>query len=130
MGQLSKKLRNAETPEGVKHLAFWCQGCRVSHSVSVGQIGTWGWNGDAEKPTFTPSVLVRSGHYASHARPDDSCWCKYNAEQVANGGQPTSFKCGVCHSFVTDGRIQFLGDCTHELAGQTVDLPDWPDDVC
>jgi len=33
----------------------------------------------------------------------------------------------VCHSFVTDGRIQFLGDCTHTLAGQTVDLPDWTD---
>jgi hypothetical protein len=29
--------------------------------------------------------------------------------------------------FVTDGRIQFLGDCTHALAGQTVDLPDWED---
>ena len=25
----------------------------------------------------------------------------------------------------TDGRIQFLGDCTHHLAGQTVDLPDF-----
>lgn len=25
----------------------------------------------------------------------------------------------------TDGRIQFLNDCTHALAGQTVDLPDW-----
>jgi hypothetical protein len=22
------------------------------------------------------------------------------------------------------GRIQFLGDCTHALAGQTVDLPE------
>jgi hypothetical protein len=32
----------------------------------------------------------------------------------------------VCHSFVVDGRIQFLGDCTHHLAGQTVDLPPWP----
>jgi hypothetical protein len=29
----------------------------------------------------------------------------------------------VCHSFVADGRIQFLGDCTHHLKGQTVDLP-------
>lgn len=28
----------------------------------------------------------------------------------------------VCHSYVTDGRIQFLGDCTHNLAGKTVDL--------
>jgi hypothetical protein len=28
-----------------------------------------------------------------------------------------------CHSFVVDGQIQFLGDCTHKLAGQTVPLP-------
>lgn len=33
----------------------------------------------------------------------------------------------VCHSFVRNGRVEFLGDCTHELAGQTVDLPDLPD---
>ena len=32
----------------------------------------------------------------------------------------------VCHTFVTDGRIQYLGDCTHALAGQTVDMIDWP----
>jgi hypothetical protein len=29
-----------------------------------------------------------------------------------------------CHSFVTNGKIQFLADCTHKLAGQTVELPD------
>jgi len=28
----------------------------------------------------------------------------------------------TCHSFVNDGRIQFLGDCTHEFANQTLDL--------
>ena len=28
-----------------------------------------------------------------------------------------------CHSFIKDGQIQFLGDCTHSLAGQTVALP-------
>lgn len=32
----------------------------------------------------------------------------------------------VCHSFVREGRIQFLGDCTHRLAGHTVDLPAFP----
>lgn len=31
----------------------------------------------------------------------------------------------VCHSFVRDGQIQYLGDCTHEYAGKTVDLPDF-----
>lgn len=40
-----------------------------------------------------------------------------------SAGNPIPF---VCHSFVTDGRIQFLSDCTHSLAGQTVDLPEMP----
>ncbi len=30
----------------------------------------------------------------------------------------------LCHSFVRDGRIEFLGDCTHKLAGQTIELPE------
>lgn len=29
-----------------------------------------------------------------------------------------------CHSFVRAGKIEFLSDCTHDLAGQTVDLPE------
>jgi hypothetical protein len=33
----------------------------------------------------------------------------------------------VCHSYVTDGKIRFLDDCTHELAGKTVELEDVPD---
>lgn len=32
----------------------------------------------------------------------------------------------VCHSFVRVGNIEFLGDCTHALAGKTVPMPDWP----
>lgn len=31
----------------------------------------------------------------------------------------------ICHSFIKDGKIQFLNDCTHELAGQTVDLEEF-----
>jgi hypothetical protein len=31
-----------------------------------------------------------------------------------------------CHSFVRDGRIEFLTDSTHELAGQIVGLPELP----
>ena len=27
-----------------------------------------------------------------------------------------------CHSFVKSGKIQFLNDCTHDKAGQTVDM--------
>lgn len=33
----------------------------------------------------------------------------------------------TCHTWITDGKVQFLPDSTHELAGQTLDLleVDW-----
>lgn len=30
----------------------------------------------------------------------------------------------ICHSFVREGKIEYCKDSTHELAGQTVDLPE------
>jgi hypothetical protein len=53
----------------------------------------WTFNGDVVRPTFAPSLLV-------------------------NGSMPER----RCHSFVRDGRIEFLGDCYHELRGKTVPL--------
>lgn len=85
-------------------LLFWCPGCDGAHAVNVGSGPgpRWGFNGDHERPTFIPSVLVR-----------------YNGDDAGKDGAPPA----VCHSFVTGGQIQFLGDCTHALAGQTVPLP-------
>lgn len=84
-------------------LRFRCPGCGGVHHIQHGADDgpNWGWNGSLTKPTFTPSVLVQ-----------------YNGADAGRDGAPPA----VCHSFVTDGRIQFLGDCTHALAGQTVDL--------
>ncbi len=31
-----------------------------------------------------------------------------------------------CHSYITDGKIQFLADSEHPFKGQTVELPEWP----
>ena len=96
--------------------------------MAVGQLRMfwrgprWGWNGDVNKPTFSPSVLVRSG-CSVPGYDGGGCWCTYYAEYPE---EVQDFKCGVCHSFVADGRIQFLSDCTHALAGQTVDLPQFP----
>lgn len=101
MSALGKYLR---TLEG-NLIAFWCPGCDREHHVSVApHPAPWGFNGNAEKPTFTPSVLVT-----------------YDGADAGTDGAPPA----ICHSFVTDGRIQFLGDCTHALVGQTVDLPEW-----
>jgi hypothetical protein len=38
------------------------------------------------------------------------------------GGASFESKAVVCHSFVREGQIQFLGDCTHAFAGQTVPM--------
>lgn len=112
-------------------LLFWCPGCNEAHGIALGPNG-WRWNGDYDKPVFSPSVLVRGGHFAEWYRPGGECWCTHNAALVAKGEQPVNFKCRVCHSFVggadgaKPGFIQFLADSTHELAGQTVELPNYP----
>lgn len=119
--RLSSKLRSV----GGGGLMFRCPGCGEAHQVLVGQGPgpRWGYNGNADRPTFTPSVLVRSGHFAE-GRQGKDCWCTFEERT----GREAPFACRVCHSFVTDGRIHFLSDCTHALAGQTVELPDWPED--
>ncbi len=100
---------------------FNCPGCGDTHVLNIkeGEHPGWKFNGDYEHPTFRPSVLYKSGHYMDGNT--EHCWCRY-AEQHPEEEAP--FKCCICHSFVTDGKIQFLSDCSHELAGQTVDLPD------
>ncbi|WPZ24851.1 DUF6527 family protein [Sulfitobacter pontiacus] len=113
---LGSKLRKLEG--GL--VAFVCPGCNESHQVTVDGSRGWTFNGDGDSPTFSPSVLVRSGHYIQGHTGD--CWCTARDRK----GRPFGAKCFRCHSFVTDGRIRFLDDCTHDLAGQTVDLPDWP----
>jgi len=30
-----------------------------------------------------------------------------------------------CHSFIKNGKIQFLNDCSHSLKGTTIEVPDW-----
>lgn len=99
------KLASNGTAPG-RRVHFWCPGCDQAHGVVVDAPNGWTWDGDLERPTFTPSVLVHE-----HETLDD------------NGIRTMTPR---CHSFVTDGQIQFLTDSTHPLAGQTVDLPAWP----
>jgi len=73
---------------------FFCPGCNSHHSIGT----TWTFNGNQEMPTITPSLLTR----------------------YTKTGEKTPYK--VCHLFVTDGKIKYLGDSTHKLSGQTIDM--------
>lgn len=125
MTSLSKILRSSESPNGGQSLTFMCPGCHDYHSVNVGTGPgpRWTYNDNPEKPTFQPSVLVRTGHYCNPDEKPGNCACDF--QQRYPDEEPWNWPCTRCHSFVTDGRIQFLGDCTHALAGQTVDLPEF-----
>src|SRR5574343_915736 len=126
MGLLSPILRNVAGGR----LAWWCPGCNSAHQVVAtvqrsaiqtpdtadpdwtppaeyyeARNGGWTWNGSARWPTLMPSVLV-----------------SYNGADAGCDGAPPA----VCHSFVVNGQMQMLADCTHALAGQTVHIPPWP----
>lgn len=102
MSALSPILRRVRHANGIS-LSFWCPGCDGAHMVKVEGVAPpiWAWNGNVTAPTFHPSIKV------TH----------YNRDHES-----------VCHSFVRDGQIQFLGDCDHALKNQTVPIPDWPGD--
>jgi hypothetical protein len=81
--------------------AFHCPGCGYGHPFRVNgdpALHNWTWNGSTTAPTFSPSLLCNKDYPESR-----------------------------CHSFVTDGKIQFLSDCFHSLKGQTVEIPEWDD---
>lgn len=59
----------------------------------------WGFNGDFQNPTF-------SAHSIGVGNPSDEDYC---------------------HSFITNGYIRFASDSKHTLAGQTVKLPEFPE---
>jgi hypothetical protein len=122
LSQVSSKLRRLAEGSGYR-LGWWCLGCENIHWVRVaGDGNNWEFNGDLERPTFKPSVLIRSGHYAPFHKPGEDCWCTFNAKHPDR----TSFRCVICHTHVIDGRVQYLLDCSHELAGRTIELPDLP----
>lgn len=95
---------------------FKCPGCGDTHSLPINPHKNasgagWNFNGDTEKPTLTPSILSKCGPITDpEYRVNDKGW-------DSNGMK-------ICHSFVTEGRIRFLSDCTHDLKDQTVDLLD------
>lgn len=80
---------------GGRDSLYWhCPGCEETHRVFV-DAGGWSWDGSMDRPTISPSVLIR----------------------FTRGDVPM-----VCHSFVRAGVVDFLGDCTHELAGRSVPM--------
>lgn len=80
---------------GEEHVWYHCLGCKRNHVVPSKR---WNWNGNVELPTLSPSVR----HYI----PADN----------------NRFEITTCHYFVRNGKIEYCGDCEHDLKGQTVEM--------
>lgn len=87
------------------YYAFECPGCGYLHGYYTKphkrdgiDMPVWDFNGDFEKPSFSPSLLV-------------------------NDHDPKQ----RCHLVMTNGIIHYCLDCYHKLAGQMVECPDWKD---
>jgi hypothetical protein len=102
--RINSKLVRYEGPESVAY-SHWCPACNHVHTYRVQGAGpNWNFDGNVDSPTFTPS---------------------YREFYPAQGDAPETT---ICHTFLTAGVIQFLGDCPNEYANTNVSLPDIPDD--
>jgi len=92
------KFKISKTPDGGIHHFYWCPGCKKIHSVR---------SGGQTRPMWT-----------------------WNGSHIAPTFSPSVLtKSNIrCHCFIHDGKIEFLGDCEHELAGKTIDMLDWTDE--
>lgn len=104
-----------------------CPGCKMYHSIAVGQPfqngAQWSFNGNLESPTFEPSLLVKMGKYANPEWWEERKWRNEGKSPEEQEDLDEGYVHIICHSFIRNGQIQFLSDCTHELANQTVELP-------
>lgn len=105
------KIEELQNQEGeVYAYAFYCKGCGHHHSFHKEK---WWFNGDFDRPTFTPSLLVKYKERLSQEQYDRIMKGEDVSHELRNM---------VCHSFVTDGKIRYLGDCTHDYKNKTIEL--------
>lgn len=96
---MSKIRVNENIHEGKKYhhtqYMYMCPGCGYEHAFGLkSEGGHHEFNMDLDNPTVSPSLL----------------------QNFTPGS--------LCHSYIKEGKIQFLSDCQHPLAGQTVELPE------
>lgn len=76
-------------------VSFKCPGCGRWHVVNHAGNVRWNFNGDVDNPTIFPNIVCKT-----------------------LGSQEVS-----CHCIVENGKIRFLPDSKHALAGMVIDLP-------
>jgi hypothetical protein len=102
---MATKVRELFEPDKATHRGWMvrCPACGIPHVFGSDHI----FNGDHERPTFAPSLMIRHG--VLNARTMD----------FERTGAP------LCHATLEDGVWKYHADSAHALAGKTADAPDW-----
>jgi hypothetical protein len=108
MGQVSKYLRR-----GVQGYFHYCPACHEMHCC----FDSWNFDGNVESPTFSPSFSITG----VKRKMTDDVW---NGEWERD--EHGKAKPMVCHYILRKGVLEFQRDCTHELAGKNIPLPELP----
>lgn len=90
---------------------FYCEGCKSHHQIwdkTSNANAKWDFNGDVNKPSFSPSIKVQ---YTDYKKDENDNIIKDSIKEI------------ICHSWITDGMIKYFDDSTHDLAGKTIELP-------
>lgn len=106
------KVKPAHREDKLISVQLKCPGCEHFHAVPISPEAlangaTWKFTGDFDNPTLTPSVKITMGPFSGHF------------------GEKLKGKTIVCHFNLTNGNMQFHGDCTHHLKGKTIPLPEY-----
>lgn len=103
-----RTLARRDVPLGYAIYYFWCPGCKHCHGFRVGgdpkkDGPQWDFNGDMEKPTFSPSL------------------------RMFVTDPETKQEKTICHLHLIDGEISFCGDGEHDHKNKTVPLTPIPE---
>lgn len=118
MNQVSAKLRRTTTGH-----SWWCPACAEMHLLPTG----WKFDGNLAAPTFSPS-FKHTGHQVEKDAAGEwtGRWLTEAGEAktvFAPGDKPKPW---CCHYVVTAGNVAYCDDCTHDMRGKTIPMPDLP----
>lgn len=95
---MAKLRKTYDTGETGPDYTFYCPGCGCDHGVWTTKFNImgaiWKFDDNMDFPNVEPSIRI-----------------KRNEETL-------------CHLYIKNGKIEYLADCRHELAGKTVEMED------
>jgi hypothetical protein len=105
--------------------------CGHHHYICISNVGleahraVWSFNNNFINPTFIPSINETCGDLIPEFAAIDAKAKEHNnaTPEIYKEWRDQMRKCAYrCHFIVTDGKIYYCSDCTHELANKTLEI--------